>query len=443
MRSVLKGLYIAPRFYAAMGGVIGLFLFAFAIPPLNLAAQLALFAVLGIVLADIFLLFGKGVDVQSFRNHSSLLSLGSDNPVRLTLRNRSALTLDLSVIDELPAQLQERNFVIRLKLAAGEEKVLSYSVRPLSRGEYSFGDTNLFLRFLGFVERRVKVPAGKDVPVYPSVIQMKTYEIKAVDRLSSFKGIKKMRRIGHSYEFEQIKNYVAGDDFRAINWKATSRRASLMINQYEDEKAQQVYSLIDKSRSMKMPFEGLTLLDHAINTSLVLSNVSLLKQDKAGLITFSGKIDTILKADRSRGQLQGILQALYRQTENPLESNYELLYHTVRKVVTNRSLLFLYTNFESMYSLERVLPILRKLNKHHLLVPVFFENTEVLDFSVQPSTSMEEIYIQTVAQNMVAEKRQIVGELRKYGIQSILSRPQDLSINTINKYLELKSRGMI
>ena len=99
-----------------------------------------------------------------------------------------------------------------------------------------------------------------------------------------------MRRIGHSYEFEQIKNYVRGDDYRSINWKATSRRGHLMVNQYEDERAQQVYNIIDKSRSMKMPFNGMSLLDYAINTSLVISNVALQKHDRAGLMTFSDKM---------------------------------------------------------------------------------------------------------------------------------------------------------
>ena len=119
---------------------------------------------------------------------------------------------------------------------------------------------------------------------------MKNFELKAFDRVSYSTGIKQIRRVGHSYEFEQIKNYVRGDDFRSINWKASSRRATLMVNQYQDERAQQVYSIIDKSRAMRMPFDGLSLMDYAINTSLVISNVALAKHDRAGLLTFSDVI---------------------------------------------------------------------------------------------------------------------------------------------------------
>jgi uncharacterized protein (DUF58 family) len=293
------------------------------------------------------------------------------------------------------------------------------------------------------IQRRITYPAAVTVPVYPSIIQMKNLEMKAMSLKSNLAGIKRLRRFGHSYEFEQIKNYVFGDDFRSINWKATSRRGSLMVNQYEDERAQQIYSIIDCSRNMLMPFEGLSLLDYSINSSLAISNIVLRKQDRAGLITFSEKIYTMLSAERSRSQLQKILESLYRQGEKNQEANFELLYITVRNYVKGRSLLFLYTNFESVYAMERVLPLLRKLNKLHLLVVVFFKNTEVSNFNHEPSQNLRDIYMQTVAQKFTQEKIQIVQQLRQYGLQVILTEPKDLSINTINKYLELKARGMI
>ena len=252
-----------------------------------------------------------------------------------------------------------------------------------------------------------------------------------------------MRRLGHSYEFEQIKNYVRGDDYRSINWKASSRRAQLMVNQYQDERAQQVYNIIDKSRAMKMPFNGLSLMDYAINTTLILSNIALQKHDRAGLLTFSDKIGTSIKADRKPNHLNKILLALYKEQERQLEANYELLYHASRKLIKGRSLLLLYTNFESSYAMERVLPILRRINNLHLLVVIFFENTEIKNFARQDVETTEGIYHQTIAQQFIAEKVQIVQKLRQYGIQAILTKPEELAVNTINKYLELKSRGLI
>jgi uncharacterized protein (DUF58 family) len=373
-----------------------------------------------------------------------VFSLGDPNRVRVLLENLSTQKLKLKVIDEIPIQFQIRNFEKVLELEPEEVQTITYPLTPKTRGEYEFGNVNVFMEsFLGLVQRRHLHTFKMSIPVYPSIVQMKNFELKAFDRVSYSTGIKQIRRVGHSYEFEQIKNYVRGDDFRSINWKASSRRATLMVNQYQDERAQQVYSIIDKSRAMRMPFDGLSLMDYAINTSLVISNVALAKHDRAGLLTFSDVIGTTIKADRKPTQLNRILLALYKEKERNLEANYELLYHSARKLIKGRSLLMLYTNFESMYALERVLPILRKINTLHLLVVVFFENTEINDFAKLKVDTTQDIYHQTIAQKFLNEKSQMVQKLKQYGIQAILTKPQDLSVNSINKYLELKSRGLI
>jgi uncharacterized protein (DUF58 family) len=216
-----------------------------------------------------------------------------------------------------------------------------------------------------------------------------------------------------------------------------------MVNQYEDERSQQVYCIIDKSRTMKMPFEGLSLLDYAINTSLVISNIALKRHDRAGLLTFSDKLGSAIKAERRANQLNLILNALYNEKQRDFEADFELVYHSVRNLISGRSLILFYTNFESMYALDRALPMLRKINMQHLLVVVFFKNTEVEAFSQELSANLEEMYQRTLGQKYIIEKQQMMQRLRQFGIQSILTAPEDLSLNTVNKYLELKSRGLI
>ena len=397
-----------------------------------------------LTIVDIIQLFGKNVKLKVRRRLPKVFSLGDPNKVTLEITNESPRDLSLRVIDELPIQFQKRDFSEEIFLTANKQRIFSYKITPSERGEYEFGAVNVFMETkMGLVQRRWREDYEMSIPVYPSIIQMKQFELRAFDRVTNQQGIKKMRRIGHSYEFEQIKNYVRGDDIRSINWKATGRRGQLMINQYEDERAQQIYCIIDKSRAMKMPFNGLSLMDYAINTSLVISNIALQKFDKAGLITFSDKLGTTIKADRKANHLNKILQSLYRERERPVEANYELLYQTARKLIKGRSLILLYTNFESMHALDRVLPMLRRVNTLHLLVVVFFENTEIKEFSEAEAKDLSEIYTQTVARQFLAEKAAMVQKLKQYGIQAVLTAPEDLSVNTINKYLELKSRGLI
>ena len=445
MLRAIRQVYLTDRFFWTLSVLIGIFVLGFPFPLFFIVGKALLIVLLGVVMLEFYLLFRGKIKIDCKRIVPKLLNLGDENTIRIHLEHLGDIPFVLRILDEVPIQFQIRDFDKKLNLKPRQTEVLSYPLRPNKRGRYTFGATHLFVStWIKLLERRISVgEEGQEVAVYPSVLQMKNMELMAFQRTNLEGGIKKIRRIGHSYEFEQIKNYVRGDDYRSINWKASSRKGNLMVNQYEDERAQQVYCVIDKSRVMRMPFEGLSLVDYAINSTLVLSNIILKKHDKAGLITFSDKLGSTIKADTKVTQLNKILEALYKEKERPLEANYELLYYASRKLISGRSLLLLFTNFESNYALDRVLPILRKINRIHLLVVVFFENTEIKSFAEEPAKDLEGIYYKTVAEKFLAEKQQMVHKLRQYGIQSVLTKPEELSINSVNKYLELKSRGLI
>ncbi len=442
---LIKNVFLTSRFFYGMSLLIAGMILSYPFPFLLPYAKTGCILFPVIIAIDFILLFNRTIKIEIKRKTTSVLSLGDDNHVVLTILNKSNLTFNAEIIDEIPEQLQQRNFLRIVKLLPNIIREEAYSIRPLSRGEYIFGQTHVFISTttVGLIGRRITGGQNQVIPVYPSIIQMKKYEIKTSARVATEFGVKKVRRVGHSYEFEHIKQYMRGDDYRSINWKATSRRGHLMVNQYEDEKSQQVYCIIDKSRVMHLPFHGLSLFDHAVNASLVITNIVLGKQDKAGLITFAETPKGLVKAERGKLQLRKIIETLYKEKEGTVEANYESLYMAVRKVVNGRCLLFLYTNFESVYALHRVLPQLKKLNDQHLLVVIFFENSEITSKTSDSAETLEDIYTQATAEDYTLTKIQLVQELKQYGIISILTRPEQLTISSINKYLELKSMGMI
>jgi uncharacterized protein (DUF58 family) len=236
---------------------------------------------------------------------------------------------------------------------------------------------------------------------------------------------------------------VLGDDLRTINWKATAKRNQLMVNQFQDEKSQPIYSVIDKGRIMKMPFDGLTLLDYAINAALVISNVALKKHDKAGILAFSKRVENIVVAERRASQMNLILETLYNVNTDYFESDFSRLYADVKRNIKQRSLMLLYTNFETLDGLHRQIPYLKGIAKNHLLVVIFFKNTELDSIINNKSETVQQAYDKVIAEKFAFEKRLIVNELQKFGIQSILTTPKDLTLDTINKYLEIKARGLL
>jgi len=228
MINLLKNIYLTNRFFWSFGGLILLFCLSFALPILFPIAQTLLVLGLIITLLDASLLFNKKVKITSQRQLPKLLSLGDSNKVVLQIENPSNLTVKATIIEELPAQFQKRNFEIVQNLVGGAAETIQYELTPVVRGEYEFGYTNIFLEtFIGFIKRKISGSEKVVIPVYPSIIQMKEMQLKASSRLSYQEGIKKVRRLGHSYEFEQIKNYVRGDDYRSINWKASTAERAL------------------------------------------------------------------------------------------------------------------------------------------------------------------------------------------------------------------------
>jgi uncharacterized protein (DUF58 family) len=410
-------------------------------PQLFNLALITLLLLVVAVLADSLLIYGKKDGFDANRVMAERFSLGDENKILLQLSNRYGFPVGISVIDEIPYQFQERNWIRKKQIEAGGHAEIEYTLRPLARGEYTFHDINVYVHApLQLVKRRYIFPHHHTIKVYPSYIQMRRYRLLAVANKLEEAGVKRLQKIGHSMEFDHIKEYVRGDDYRTINWKATARKEGVMVNNFTDERSQQIYCLINKGRVMKMPFNGLTLLDHAVNASLVLSNVALVKQDRAGLITFGENLDAFLLADKKPTQMNLVLETLYRQQTQFLEPDYEKLFSVIRNRITHRSLLVLFTNFESMEGLKRELPALKRIARYHLLLVVFFENSELKSLVENRSHSIEDIYIKTIAEKFSFEKRLMVKELHMNGIPSILTTPENLTVNTVNKYLELKNR---
>lgn len=395
------------------------------------------------ILLDIVILFSKnGISAQ--RILSEKFSNSDQNPVTVQIQNKFRFKVYLEIIDELPVQFQKRDFIRKIDVESNSNTEFQYFVRPVERGEYYFGKLNLYVsNKLKLVKKRLIFDEDQMVKVYPSIIQMRKYDFLAIDKRLKQPGLKKIRRIGHTQDFEQIKEYVAGDDIRSINWKATAKQAGLMVNQYQDEKAQPVYSVIDTGRLMKMPFNGLSLLDYSINSCLAFSNVALQKKDKVGLLSFSNKIGSLIPANAKKTQLNLILNNLYNITTEFPDSDFGMLYTTVKRQLTHRSLLMVYTNFEHMNALNRQLPYLKALSKKHIVVVVFFENTE-LEKAIQRTTdNVPELAHQIIAEDFYYEKRLMAKTLQQHGIQTVLTRPEELTVNTINKYLEIKARGIL
>ncbi|WP_027380336.1 DUF58 domain-containing protein [Chryseobacterium daeguense] len=440
----MKNLYINTRFFFALIGVGILYVFAFFFPFLMVVAHIVLLLIFLAAMVDYLFVFNKKEGISAQRILPEKLSNGDENPVKIDIRNNYSFRINTKIIDEIPFQFQKRDFLIEKQIESGKNSFFQYILEPKERGEYNFGNLNVYVSSpLGFVSKRFTFQKDANLPSYPSFIHLRKYELMAIQSEFLLGGIKKIRKLGHTMEFEQIKEYVPGDDIRTINWKATSKVNRLMVNQFQDEKSQRIFMLIDTGRTMKMPFKGLSLLDYSINATMALSHIILKKGDRAGMMTFSKKTENKIAAENKSGQLRKISEALYNIKTDFFESDFSRLYQDVKYSLNQRSLILLFTNFETLDGLNRQLKYLRGIAKNHLLVVVFFKNSELQTLIHKNPESMQEIYDEIIAEKFEFEKKLIIQELRKYGIYTVYTLPENLNIDVINKYLEIKARGIL
>jgi len=439
-------MYLRRRFYLLLLAVALITGAGFGFAPLYTVGRWLTLLLFIATLTDVVLLWRKQA-ITAERRLSSRFSNGDDNPVTISVESTYSFTVRTEIIDELPFQFQCRDFSLLTSHLSSltspftlHPSPLTYSLRPTRRGVYSFGHVLVFVSTrLGLVERRYKCAEPCDVSVYPSYQKLHQYELMAISRNLQEPGIKRIRRIGNNTEFEHIRDYLKGDDYRTVNWRATARLSRPMVNVYQDERSQQIFCVIDKGRVMQQAFQGMTLLDYAINASLALSFVAMRKEDRAGLITFADKTDTFVGADRRPGHINKLMETLYAEQTDFEETDFSALSVAVGRHISKHSLLVLYTNFMGQVSLQRQLPFLQQIARRHRLLVVFFEDVELQQFIDSPIHNDEERSQHEVAEKFAAEKQLISATLRQHGILSLLTTPQALTVDVINRYIAIRS----
>lgn len=442
----IKAFYLTKNTFILLGICVGLFSFGLLHNLFFIMGKLLLLGLCVAVFIEIIVLFRVKQPLLVSRKVPIRLSNGDTNAVTLFFENVTTLSFQLTIQEDFPEQFQLRNWKKITVSKAGEKTAYSYSIFPKTRGLYHWGDCRLLIQLFSYslVAKKSTYHFEQSVACYPSFDQFNRIPLKTIvanfhDNTSN----NLVRKIGQSLEFEQIKEYSREDDYRHINWKASAKRGQLMLNQYQEERSQDIYCILDMGRSMKMPFYQQSLLDYAINASLALSKTVISMQDKAGIVGLSHDQCQFLPARKDFKQFGKINDFLYNIKTDYLEADYELLYKFARVNIKQRSLLVIFTNFDSVNSLHRQMPYLKALSKYHLLLVVFFENAEVAQYVQEKAEDLKEIYSKTIAQSLLNQHKLICKELHKYSILSLLVQPQNLSMETINKFVEIKRKNLI
>jgi uncharacterized protein (DUF58 family) len=437
------------------------------VPVAMWAAALYLAGMLALLAAD-FWLSPKPSDFRLARENESKLSLGADNVVRIAIRRLGApggqglrdAPVPFLLRDEPPVECIASDVFLprinttdnsklktqnsKLHLGPGETAEVSYTVKPLRRGDYAFGGCHLRYRgVLGLVLRQYHYPIGAPVKVYPNLLEVRKYELLARrDQLFEI-GLKTARRIGQGTEFERLRDYERDDDYRRINWPATARLHKPITTDYQPERSQSVIVMLDAGRLMTAPLGPLSKLDYAINTTLLLAYVAIIRGDRVGLLTFADRVTGYWEPDKGRKQFLALLEALYKVQPQQVEADYMRASAFLSTRRSKRSLVVLFTDIIDRQQADVMVRGFGRLAPRHLPVAVTMADNEVLTMAHREPSDAQQMYEKVIAQQLLDDRVTALDALQRRGALTIDVPADKLTPAVVNKYLELKARGRL
>lgn len=374
------------------------------------------------------------------------LSLNAPNPVTIELRNRWSRPLKTVVLDRPPFKFDVEGEVEHTLDAPTQNRPVrfGYKVTPVAKGDYQFGD--IYIRYsspLGLIERIGCFPAKADVKVYPNLLETEKYEMLARRGRLMQVGIRSAKIRGGGAEFESLREYVPGDEYKKIDWNATARRGKLISRQYEAERSQNIVLLLDTGRTMLQPVQKMAKLDYVVNTALMLAYVAASSDDKVGLMAFDADVRVFLPPAKSKAQVYRILESLYNLEARLVETDYPAAFQDLATRWRRRSLIVLFSDLVDPDSSIQILDSIPMLEERHRVVCVTVSDPNILAAANHTPEVSREVYSKAVAMQVLQERRQAINALKRRGVWTIDSPPQDLSADLINHYLDLKAKSLI
>jgi uncharacterized protein (DUF58 family) len=323
-----------------------------------------------------------------------------------------------------------------------QKKLLQYFVIPSKRGAFSF--KNVHVRYEGRLKlcmKQFKIGADREYKVYPNLKNLRKYRMSITNNRQLKQGEKSLRMLGRGTSFESLREYVAGDEYRKINWQATARENKPIVNQYEPEKNQHVHIFIDTGRPMSYTVRGYRKLDLAVNTALVLSDIVNQNGDQSGLLLFNTEVDSMIMPGKGAGHRNKMLEALYHIDYTNQTSNYEDAFYYFKRKERHRSIVFLFTDFETLEEAENMLRVLPVVSKNNLLIIMLIRNESLENIGNLEVKNKEDMFNKGVALELINERKKIISLFNRKGVMCVEVEAEKLEFSAVNKYIQVKNRN--
>jgi uncharacterized protein (DUF58 family) len=384
----------------------------------------------------------KGLRVE--RKLDAVLSVRVQNKIDLTVTNDGAEPIRFFMRDEPPPDFETVGNERYLELLPNKLAEYSYTTKPFLRGGDFFRGTFLRIKCpLGLVFREVRLETEQPIRIYPNVLALKEFDLlKQKGRLREL-GVRKSRMRGLGTEFESLREYADGDDFRKIDWKASARRGKLVSRVYEQERNQAVLICVDVGRHMLAESEGVRKLDRALDACLMLTHAAGIAGDLVGLLVYSDRVMRYIPPRKGRNQQGIVIEAIHDLIAEPIESDPISAMIYLGSRWKRRSLMVLFSDIDGPDGAERMVAALGPLARRHLALLARVSDPRLERLYDQPLEDRKSFFERTAADLLISERRKVSLILNQAGVHNLEAEPDDLSAALVNFYFVVKERSLI
>jgi uncharacterized protein (DUF58 family) len=371
-------------------------------------------------------------------------SLSNNVQVTLEIRNQSKVYVSCRVIDDVPHSLIAEPPQIEIKAGAHDAGSASYTVRPLERGDVKLGAA--YLRYQSgshFAERWARASLDQTVRVFPDLEDAKRHNIY----LSRARQIELERRLirqrGVGREFESLREYQPGDEFRNICWTATARRGKHVTKLFQVERSPAVWSVMDAGRLLRARVGELSKLDLSVNAALSLAQIALYSGDRTGLIVYGRNIQQRVGLGRGLSHMRSIIECLASVREESAEADHLRAAATLLQLQKQRALIIWVTDLADTSMTPEVIESASQILSKHLLLFAVIAQTDLNELSARYPAGADEMYEIAAAQEMVHRRESLINKVRNRGALALEIAPSRLTTELVNQYLKVKERNLI
>jgi uncharacterized protein (DUF58 family) len=407
---------------------------------------------LGIVLlalADWVVGLPRANELEVEQECASTWSHGRPETARFTVLNLGRLPRRIAAVPDLPRELRAEPGLAELRLPGRSRAVIELKLTAGERGSYALRGLHIAATsHLGLWRRHRRIGAETTVHVYPNLKQLGEYALLARTNRLSLIGVRAARRAGGDTEFERLRDWHSDDSLQHVDWKATARRDQLTVREYQANQSQGLMLMVDAGRMMvgrsRLP-DGSTpsLLDHAIDSALMLGFVALAQGDRVGLVAYADGVLRHVPARGGAGQLSHLIHALHDLHPRLVESRHEDAFLHLQRRERKRSLVALFTHVLDEVNAEHLERHCAKLAGRHLPVVVMLRDHDLHDPLARPPASDEEFWRAGAAAMIVNWRSEVLGRLRQAGVLAVDTDPEKLTPSLVNEYLRVKARHLL